>query len=305
MQRPRTVAAIAVIDFAGSTLLLLPVVITALIVAAGGEAGPPVTPGKIWGGIVFVGMEATPIAWGIVTGIALLRMRLWALASTLVFAGFLVACGACSGAAALLLFIPATGRAADAGNRLQAAVTGLGLAGLGIWWLIYCSRRRVRAQFVARGGWARRPFSMSLAGWLALFGGCLGLFLGLLSSPWIPFWPASSGTSRAIDLVGGLVALVAGVGLLRLHAWARTLALAFFALVIANSVAFWTLPGAMQADLAATAAGLVPAPVWLSLNLSFLLLGSVASAASGLVVLYYLWTRRAAFYPPAPAAAEG
>ncbi|MGN6593260.1 MAG: hypothetical protein ACTHJX_10215, partial [Terriglobales bacterium] len=98
MRRPGGVVAVAVVDFAGSGLLVLFTGLMALAAlgqfAAGGQAGAPAAAYRAGQMVGLSLVYLLPAGWGILTAIALLRMRLWAVASTLVFAYLLVCAGA-------------------------------------------------------------------------------------------------------------------------------------------------------------------------------------------------------------------
>ncbi|MGH9415010.1 MAG: hypothetical protein ACRD01_00115 [Terriglobales bacterium] len=308
MKCPATVVAIAVIDFVGCGLLvimsgLIPVVGLVRLPAATGAGTPPEE--------VMLGMAAVyllPAAWGILTGIALLRMRLWALASTLVFGIFLLGGGAGLGVVAVRPELPAPAEMAAA-VRAFLLVTALCVGLLGLWWVVYCSRRRVRAQFLGRGGWERRPFSISLLGWAAVIGGCCCPLAMLAPHPAATFlgWSVAAGTARVVYGVLAVIEFAVGLGLLRLRPWARGTGLALFALWILNSIVLWVFPKAIQHTLdaavasnpAAAAAANVP-----DMLFGIMLLSTVGGAVTGLFCLYFLWTRRPAFYPPATPMAD-
>lgn len=299
MQRPRPVLAIALIEFAGCGLLLGTTAAAFVFVrmAAGpGAGGPP--PGAGAAIVAGTAVNLLPAAWGILTGIGLLRMRVWALASTLVFAGPLLLAAVGLGYFALEVPLVVRSAVAEAAVRLSLGTVALAGTALGVWWLMYCSRRSVRARFSAPGGWGRRPFSISVLGWLGAAGGCLCLLEALPSpSPTVFFWPAPGGGAGTIYLAVGLMTLAWGVGLLRLHPWARTAALALVALGVLNILALWALPSGLPRFMASVSAPGHPFSSTATQPILFfmLLVSSVAGIVLGLLGLYFLWTRRTPF----------
>jgi hypothetical protein len=86
-------------------------------------------------------------AWGIATSIGLFRLRNWARLSILVFSVLLVLMSAPSGLMALLMPFPAP-RGADPSfttvMRVGMGAFWLGLLAIGIWWLVFFNRAKVK-----------------------------------------------------------------------------------------------------------------------------------------------------------------
>lgn len=310
MKRPGGVIAVAVMEFAGSGLLVALaglLMLTALgQLAAGGQEGATAAAYRAGQLVGLSLVYLLPAGWGILTAIALLRMRMWAVASTLVFAYLLVCAGAGIAIAAVWTPTAASNAAVETLMRLLLGGVALAVAGIGVWWLVYFFRRPVRAQFAASGGWARRPLSISMLGWIGVFaaGGCaLG---ALLPHPALTFfgWPVTGGGARGLFLAIALAQLAVGWSLLRLKFWAGTAGLVLYALIVMNSIGIWVVPHAVEQMLARAAIGnpLLTNAGARSMMFAFALLGSVSGVITGLLCLYFLWTRRAAFQPP-PAAA--
>jgi hypothetical protein len=232
---------------------------------------------------------------------------LWAVASTLVFAYLLVCAGAGIAIAAAWMPMAASSAAAEALSRMFVGAVALAVAGIGVWWLVYFSRRPVRALFAARGGWARRPLSISMLGWIGVLAAC-GCALGaVLPHPALTFfgWPVAGGSARGLFLAIALAQLAVGWGLLRLKYWAGTAALVLYALMVVNSIGTWIVPRAVEQTLARAAAGnpMLTTAGARSMLFAFVLLGSVSGVVAGLVCLYFVWTRRTAFQPEPSVAA--
>lgn len=241
MKRPGGLTAIAAIAFVSSALLMFPAVLLALIALAGGERGAPVTAEKIWGGVAYAALVMVLPAWGILTGIALLRMRLWALASTQAFACCLLAAGGGMDIAAVVTVIASPTASANVIHfAVLYVVIGIGLAGLGAWWLAYCSRLAVRSCCMAHGGWARRPFGISLVGWATTIAGACCLLTALVPDPSVTVtafaWRAEGFMAHAVCGVAALAGLGAGTGLLRLRPWARAAGAAVLGLAVLYAI---------------------------------------------------------------------
>ncbi|HEY8055500.1 MAG TPA: hypothetical protein VIE13_06275 [Terriglobales bacterium] len=308
MKQPGGVVAVAVLDFVGSGLL---VAMTGLMMlgavgqlAAGARPGAP-TPAYRAGQMMAVSLlYLLPAAWGILTAIGLLRMRLWSIASTVVFAYLLVCAAAGMVIAAVWTPIPAPNPQFELLMRLVMGAAALVVAAIGVWWLVYFSRRPVRAQFSASGGWARRPLSISLLGWVGVIAACGCAVGALIPHPFLTFfgWPVSGAPARVVFLLIAAVQMAVGWGLLRLKSWAGNAALALYGLTVANSLATWLVPrGLEQAVARASAAN--PALTNSSAHamlFAFSFIGSVSGVITGLICLYFLWTRREAFHPPPP-----
>ncbi|MGH9466662.1 MAG: hypothetical protein ACRD1Y_04850 [Terriglobales bacterium] len=90
-------------------------------------------------------------AWSIVTGVGLLRMRRWALASTLLFSAFLLAGGGgmVIGASAERMGPGLPARAAAVAAGVDRFL-GIMLLGLAIWWILYLVRPNTRRAFSER-----------------------------------------------------------------------------------------------------------------------------------------------------------
>jgi hypothetical protein len=145
-----------------------------------------------------------------------------------------------------------------------------------------------------------------MLGWIGVLAGC-GCVLGaLLPHPAFTFfgWPMAGDGARWLFVAIAAVQVVVGWGLLRLKGWAGTAGLALYALTVMNSLGTWIVPRAVEQTLARAAAGnpLLTNAGARSMMFAFALLGSVSGVITGLICLYFLWTRRAAFQPAAPAA---
>jgi len=97
----------------------------------------------------------------------------------------------------------------------------------------------------------------------------------------------------------GAVSVVAGVGLLRLHPYARLLAIAYIIFGLLNSIVSYALPGSTErfAKIMDAMPSAFHAPSPPSFNP---LLISAIMMPFGLVPIYFLWRNKRAFDQSAP-----
>lgn len=245
--------------------------------------------------------------WGIVSAIGLFRLRNWARICFAVFGGLL---GVFSLFGAVALFVlsrfppPGIPQSPDVpAGFIESlftiiAVIALMFAALGIWWMIFFNRRRVKVQFLSEAAAAaprQFPLSISIIAWFLAVAGVLLLPYSMLPFPMFIFSFALHGaTAHILFLLMAVVSLLSGIGMLKKRVEAHSLAVGYFAFSILNSVATFVLPGSQARRLAFfnefTQGQLMPIPI----NLFF-----VMSILFGLVIvglcLWFLTTRRRAF----------
>jgi|SRR5580658_4479823 hypothetical protein len=276
-----------------------------------------------------------PAAWGICTGVGLWRLKNWARISMIVFSVLLVLMGGFAGLVSLVMPIPASPNSAVDPSvmvsiRIVMGIFWLTQLGIGVWWLVFFNRLKVKEQFgqptvamaagltsqtaypvqsvsvgAMRPGPAGRPLSITIIAWF-LLAGCLFIPLSLvLRGPAILFtkiligWPAV-----LLFLAFAVAQLCIGVGLLRLKLAARIAAIVYFAFAFANSAVFYFAPGGHARMLALiewqqsmfpwTRAFQSQAEFKLDLT-PFLSLGAVLGLILIMVPLYFLITRKLAF----------
>jgi hypothetical protein len=310
VQRSGGVTASAVIVFIGSALTLVTGAFTSLGLMLIRDQPAQVPFMRLILVAVVVCYFAFGI-WGISSGIGLLRLREWARISILVFSVLLLVCTLPG--LAIFPFMPM----GQQGPEVPAAVTlaikialeifyGI-VAGIGIWWLWFFNRRKVKEQF--RGAGANvaspdnplaRPLSISIIGWFMLVTGCIvvpflflrfpTLFLGMVLSGW---------RATVAILALGAVQIVAGVGLLRLRPWARTLSICYFVFGLFNGAATFLLPGAavrLNQIIEFTQARMnLPTPPQPSMMHVSMLVGAIVGLALALIQLWFVVTRKEAF----------
>lgn len=253
----------------------------------------------------------------------------------IVFSVLLILIGGFSGLLSLVVPIPSTPSNAVhsslmANVRILMGVFWLTLMGIGIWWLVFFNRPKVKQQFVqfsqviggdstpqiaypvqsaplntTAAGVAERPLSITILAWLLLVG---SLFIPLnlvLRLPAILFtrlvtgWPAI-----LFYVIYAAVQLCIGVGLLRLRPAARTAAISYFTFGLVNAAVFYFAPGGHSRALALmeNQRSMFPwmRPFVNQPELHFdptplLVVGAIAGLVLCTVPLYFLITRKLAF----------
>jgi hypothetical protein len=174
---------------------------------------------------------------------------------------------------------------------------------VGVWWLIYLTRPAVKAQFEAGfvpGPPSRRPLSISIIAWLLIATCCLLPINVVFRMPLLIFGSVLSGWMASLGLLlFAAVSLIAGVGLLRLHNYARVLAIAYFIFGMANAAVSYLLPGSagrlsrVMDAMPPAFRGPAPSPV------NPLILAAMTIPIM-LVPIYFLAKNKRAFVEPAP-----
>jgi hypothetical protein len=218
-------------------------------------------------------MYILPAIWGILTSVGLFRLKNWARISTIVFSVLLIVISAFPVLLTLAMPIPQTpGGAADpavmTGIRIAMGVFWLVQLGIGIWWLVFFTRPKVKLQFVpaqplyaggvplpevgvtqfappvlARGG-VSRPLSITIIAWF-LLAGCFFLPLSLLlHAPVVFFTKLLAGkTAVMYQIILISIQVGVGVGLLRLRPAARIGGIAYLAFGFLSGAVFYFAPG--------------------------------------------------------------
>jgi hypothetical protein len=328
MKRSVGVTVIAVLSLLGSILTLLMGLLLVLIMVF-----VPIPTKNLPGSPMFFKvilllsslMYILPAIWGIVTSVGLFRLRNWARVSTIVFSALLILVSGFGGLVSLLMpTLPSPSHPAD--NALLAAryfmgLFSLALMGIGVWWLVFFTRRPVTEQFlpsppagalppmiasaVAEERTFKRPLSISILAWLML-AGCLFMLPSMfLHSPAVLFTKLLSGRT-AMLCYGGYTALNLwiGVGLLRLRPTARIAGIGYYVFGFTNVSVFYLAPGAhdrVRALMEAQQSLFAWMPAWpnqqaYSFDLKpFLVLGFFGGFLGVAVPLYFLITRKSAF----------
>jgi hypothetical protein len=247
--------------------------------------------------------------WGVVSAIGLLRMRNWARICFAVFGGilcFFSICGA-FGSLMAMQFVP---RTLPPGNNVPSelltgmfvvfGIVALLCAGLGIWWLIYFNRSRVKAQFLGEAAVAeprRFPLSITVIAWMLLVGGLMGslglVFLFSVSYPLLLFGFVLHGIgAKLLYLLFVTISIAAGLGMLRGHVWAHSLAVGYFVFALLNALPYIIRPSSFSRFMQEVPGGQNVPPGFMN---AILPIGNVFGLLSMGLLLWFLITRRQRF----------
>jgi hypothetical protein len=236
--------------------------------------------------------------WGIVTGLGLFRLKDWARISTLICGGVLVFIGAVGVEGLLFLSIPAqTGVSANVYHFIAGFF--LFLFSVGAWWFCLFNTDSIQKAFRRadpRADRSPRPVSISLIGWFLILSGCLTFVLALMGQPATLFNLMLNGKSAFLFCsVVFVVELYLGIGLLKLRALSRAIAVYFFAFGFVNSMFFFLHPA--QSALAAVGISSIPLLIRPSSSAHRFLvwLPVIIAAVGASVPVWFLAKRKSSF----------
>ncbi len=198
-------------------------------------------------------------AWGIASAVGLLMLKNWARRSFLIFGGLLVFLSLCLTAGSIVAaFVVAPAAApipADvprgllAGVFLAFAVVGLICLGIAIWWLVYFNRPAIKAAFIGEAAAPipnQFPLTVTIVAWLLITGSALTAADMFLPHPLLIFGIVLRGLPAGLALaVLAAVGLTAGIGMLKKHVDAYSLALGYFGFGVLNVLSYLVVPGAL------------------------------------------------------------
>lgn len=208
--------------------------------------------------VFFIGLAA----WGMVTAVGLFRLRRWARYSVLVIGGLVAFFSLVILLVTLLMMlvplpVPANLDASQAHTALamtkvvfgvMAFVHGI-ICAVGVSWLVYFNRQKVRDAFTSATGQAwesRRPILISVLAVLNLIGAGCCLLMVFIPLPGALFgWILDGWGKAALYLVFAALTASAGVGLWRLKEWGRLLALGMQAFGLVNTAVYLLRPALM------------------------------------------------------------
>jgi hypothetical protein len=155
--RSAGITAIAIFQFIGSALLLAMAAFMAFAMFA--VPTPPANDAQLPPHfftamrVVLPLFYALPAVWGIVTAVGLLQLKNWARISTIVISILLIVFGAFGMLSSMIFFLkPPSGNGVDpkmfAVLGIVTAVFALAEIGVGVWWMVFCNRAGVKAQFL-------------------------------------------------------------------------------------------------------------------------------------------------------------
>jgi len=259
MKRSTGVTAAAIVLVAGSGIGLLLTSLGIFALALGSRVQPQsVLPPQllvlvILFNIFFICLEA----FGIFTGIGLLRLKNWARITTIVFAVCILLQSMFSTLIVLVMPLPTDSNVPANFNLIfRGIMTGFGLffLAIGAWWLVLFTRRGVSAQFQPVLSPAPMEFAEPALQPLPPRAGrvpvvvlvvAILLLAGTPSMLVVPFmhFPAFflgkvlyGGAARIFFVVIFVADLTVGIGLLRLKRWSLPAAIAFYVFNLLNSI---------------------------------------------------------------------
>ena len=348
MKRSVGVTVIAILTLLGSLFALLMGLLVAMVPFLGSKfTGRPLPfDPRFFAAMMLVAALTyiLPALWGIVTSIGLFRLKEWARISTIVFSVLLILMSSFGLVMAAVIPLPVDPNRRlppyfATGMRIFMGMFALTLLSVGVWWIVFFSRRKVKEQFArVAAGYAvdtsptaagtvpltlavaappivpASPLSLTILAWLMLVGGVFIPVNFVLHSPAFLFAKIITGWPAAIYFLLVLVLqLYIGIGLLRLRPIARVVGVGYYIFLLANLAAFYLAPGGrarMQDFLQkAQAANLLmrawpnqkPYPFDMTI---FFWIGVVAGLIGILVPLYFLITRKQAYEDAAMASAR-
>jgi len=339
MKRSAGVTVIVVLSMLGSVLtfamgiLMLVVMIVAPVSHSNQFPGPPIFFKMM---LLFASlMYLLPAVWGIVTGIGLWRLKNWARISIIVFSVLLILTGGFSGLMMLAVPMPSTPNntvdpSVMTGIRMAIGAFMLALAGIGVWWLVFFNRSKVKEQFgqlpfvpatgspmqtgqfpqgtpasVNDPGDGKRPLSIAIIAWFLLIGCVFIPFTLMLRFPAVLFTKLLTGWPAVLFYLSFAVAqLCIGIGLLRLKPAARIAAIIYFVFGSVNAAIFYLAPGGHARMLALMERQQSMFP-WMRMlpdqpefhfdTAPFMVMGAVSGLIGIMVPLYFLITRKVAY----------
>jgi len=333
MKRSAGVTVIAVLSLIGSAFTLLMGILTATVMLAGPRVGaqtPEISPQFFTVmAIVCLLMYGGLGGWGIATSIGLFRLRNWARISIIVFSVLLILTFVMMGLIAMVMPLPPNPAGTHAvesamqGARIAMGIFAALIVALGAWWTIFFTRPRVARQFGVSAAppppppeaasptlpnaniapSPRRPVGVTVIAWLILVGSVfmiLGMFLPI---PTVFFTKVITGLAAKLYFaVFAVIALYAGIGLLRLDRTARLVGIGYFLFGFLNAAVFYLAPGAeaRMKSLMATWQAIFPLPSYgdpyQTLGPRFFILPGLIGLLIGVgIPLYILLTARSAF----------
>ena len=309
VKRSRDVTAAAVVMLFGSGLVILFAIGDGLYMARAHTA-------VNWPRVLF--MFALLIVWGVATGIGILKLRSWARISIMLMSAGAIFLCVIAAVAVMGAALKRSESQAAAAGALVAAMCAVPV-GIGVWWLWLFTRRRVAAQFApdlsseqvsveAIGAPAARaiPASVAIVALWFFLGALMdfhAIFFRPLSTILVTVLGAHLRRYAAVCAFIVMMQLrtIIGIGLFYRARWARVVGIALCIYLDVNNGVAFILPGSLNrfSNWVQSLVGRSLSPS--SDNIDFLrhlhVLALVIEILVPTVVLYSLWSERAAFYP--------
>lgn len=311
MQRSTGVTLSAVLVFFGSAMALLGGLFAVAAMRFAPPRSMPMPTSFLRGALIFDGvLDLAFVAWGIASGVGLIRLRPWARISMLVFSGIMIFF--CLIPMLIIPFVPLPPQSDTLPSNFDlvfriGAVAFYGLfVALGAFWLYFFNKRSVKDQFkgipvpegLAAESRPQRPLAIVILAWLLIVGGCFTPFALFMRIPafffsfvLLPHW------GELFYGTFALLSVVAGVGLLKLRAWGWILAVGIQSIGLLNLLSMILIPGALARfesllQSQRTAMGLAEAPTVIPAALSMWIgLGIGTLVASAILVILLAYKR--------------
>ena len=256
MKRSTGVTLSAVLVFFGSAMALL---VGLFAVAAFRLAPPRSTPTPfLRGALIFDGvLDVAFVAWGIASGVGLIRLQQWARISMLVFSGIMIVF--CLIPMMIIPFVPLPPQSDTLPSnfglifRIGAVVFYGFFVALGAFWLYFFNKRSVKVQFTNTPALqasdaklkSEKPVAIMILAWLFIIGGCFTPAALFMRLPAFFFSFAVPGRWGGLVFVAfAALSLATGIGLLRLRLWGWVVAVGFQSIGLLNALSMILIPGA-------------------------------------------------------------
>ncbi len=262
MKRSAGVTAAAIVLMAGSAIALLFTAFVLIAIVRGSTAGPQANfPRQMLIPIVLIYAFFLCVeAFGIFTGIGLLRLKNWARITAIVFAVCIILQSLMGTLVFLVMPLPTEHNVPPHFNLMMRAVMpgfGLLFLAIGVWWLVLFTRRSVRVQFqpdlpsvpveFAETAAPMLPSPPPRAGRVPIVMIVIAVFLlagtpSLLVVPFMHFPAFLMGkvlygsAAKLFYVALGLTKLTLGIGLLRLKRWSLPATVAFYFFSLLNTL---------------------------------------------------------------------
>jgi MFS family permease len=257
--------------------------------------------------------------WGIVTAVALSKLRRWARHSILIIGGCMAFFGFVGMAGMLVAMLLAPFLLATTGDIQHGSLTTVrvlfgsftfiyaAVTAIGIFWLAYFNRKTVRTVFPGGENAAaesRPPVLISVFAVYSFLKLPILLLLAFLPVPAIFFGIALIGWKKVVlYLICAAVSAAVGIGMLKMAEWARRLALAYVGVLVAMTVIGLARPSVLIHASEAGRAALGESPSPLPVHVQSILFSGLYGFALllALAIAWMLHYYRGRFVPPAPA----
>lgn len=259
MERSTGVTISAVVVFIGSAMLLLGGVFGFVGLKLAPHGSIPMATPLFRGALIFDGvLDLAFVAWGIASGVGLIRLRPWARISILVFSGIMVVFSLIPMVIIPFVPLPPQSDTLPSNFGLIFRIVAVAFYGLfvvlGVFWLYFFNKSSVKNQFkgisvregVAAESRPEKPLVIVILAWLLIIGGCFTPFVLFVRVPAFFFSFAVPGRwGDLVFIAFAALSIAAGIGLLRLRPWGWVLAVGLQSIGLLNALSLILIPGAL------------------------------------------------------------